>query len=215
MTITIPQPFGGLVIPRARAQPFNIEFVSNTNGFSSFSSPVTLNNRNVGGPGLIIFHLANANQGNVSGVTMDGSPMTLAAGNTGVNTRSGIYYARKASGTTATFVITGSSIARYGAQILRITGSLSSDTPFDTAADGGGSGSRSVSIDAPSGGGVVVAAIDIEQSSHNYTNATRLDVMIGEHDSASVGRYITVGATQSNRSITVNSSRCICAASWV
>lgn len=196
------------------AEPFDIEYVGNVQ-FASFSSPYTVSDQNVGGPGLIVLHISNANTGTISGVTMDGNAMSLAVSATGTSTRTSLYYARKASGSTATFVISGSSIARMGLEIMRIKGLLSSDTPHHThGPSGGGNSSRSVTINAPQGGGVVVGATGDEDATHTYTNATRIDLLQNTFDSCSCGRYLTTGGNETGRSITVNNCRCVCAASW-
>jgi hypothetical protein len=200
--------------------PFGITYVA-TSKDASTATTFTFTNHSIGAADssrIVVVGLADAGSGGntISSVTIGGNSAAIAVQTSGTSTRVGIAYLAVPSGTTATIVATYSgSVSRCFVNVYSVVGAQNG-TPFDTDGPaGGGTSSRSITIDAPIGGGVIAISTDGNADDTTWTNATEdNDDISNGFDGVSVAHYTTPGATETNKSITANSVRAVCGASW-
>lgn len=198
--------------------PMAASFV--TNGMTpSGSNPYTFSGVSIGdaaGDRLVVVAIGWGTSGTVtvSSATIGGVSASIAAQTTGTNVGIALIYAVVPSGTTADIVVTMStSGSRLYYGVWRVTGQLST-TPYDTDAPaGGGSASRSVTIDIPAGGFVFAASQGSDPGGVTWTNATeRWDY--SDFNDKNNGADTTSATLVTNQNISVSSARAICAAAW-
>lgn len=150
----------------------------------------------------------------VSSATIGGIAASIAGTTTGTTAGTGMIYAKVPTGTTATISITLSGAANdCHIGVYRLVGQ-GSDTPFDTDAPaGGGTTTRTATLDVPAGG-AVVACMGNGGSNVAWTNATEdYDINTGGNSFSSAAHqaYATL---QTGLGVQCTSCRAIVAASW-
>lgn len=235
MSITIPQPFGGLVIPRARtALPVLTYIGRSTSTFES--STITIPDVNIGPAAadrlVVVCAMCNhANNGNLNWITggsIGGSSATLVvgSGNMTFAGASAILSRLVTSGTTATVVINLASTVQATAIDVYTIRRLSSTTAFHSNFNQSDANTNSIAttLNIPAGG----CAIGCHVTQEGFSTFTATwSGLTEDADSAaglSHGGYTSASgqqmSAQTGRNISVTVSgftrrKSICVASWI
>ena len=234
--LTIPRPFGGLVIPRRRGPSAPVLTYIGRSTSTTTASTITINNVPIGSASsdrlvvvaVMCAHNSNASSTVITGGSIGGSAATAVVASSAMTfpAVTAILTRLVTSGTMATVTINlSSTVQRTALDVYTITG-LSSTTAFDsnTNSSEANTNSLSTTLDIPEGGCAIGTLCTQEGSStysHTWSGLTE------DADSAaglSYGGYTSASSqlmsAESNRIISVTQSgntrrKSMCVASWV
>lgn len=202
-------------------QPFSLEYVAGSYTVNTANlTTYTFNNVPFGAAEanrilIVMFAIARSGSQGTHSVTIAGNAPTTLQSN-GTNCSVSLSYLKVPTGTDGTIEGQSSagSAANAAVAVFRLVGQTS-DTPFHSQNPaGGGDGSRSITINVPSDGGVCAVAIGNEDSgSGSWTNATP---QYGSTYDGNAGTWgsLFLGGPQTGRVITHSDCRAICGLSW-
>ena len=199
--------------------PFALSFTDSVSPETIGANTYSFTDRAIGessGGRLVVcaVHWALTGSTTLSSATIGGVAATIVAQCNGTNTGVAIIAAVVPTGTTATVALTwAASVARGGIGLWRMVGQVSNTAyDFDNPA-GGAQAVRTVTLDVPAGGGVIVASEGDQSNATTWTNATERYDYVTANDNSSGADDVTA-TLLSGRVITDSGTRVVCAASW-